>query len=147
MKKIIKHKLLTLICMLATTSLVTMSTPIVNVYAAASPAFSTGPPVTTSYQCGSGSDAVKTSIDIGCEKKGNPIMDLTFAIIKLLSDGVGLVIVASLIWASIQYIGSRGDPNSTAMAIKRIRSNVTALVLFIFAYALLNYVVPGQVLQ
>jgi hypothetical protein len=123
------------------------------------------------YQCGAGSSAVQTSIDFGC--KGdvcNPnnvhydakasyctdtsntlgadsITDMVFAIIKLLSDGVGLVIIASLTVAGIQFTSSRGDPQSTATAIKRIQSNVLALFIFFFAYAVLNYLVPGQILQ
>lgn len=74
-------------------------------------------------------------------------MDLLFAIIRFLSVGVGLVIVASMVYAGVQYIGSRGDPNANALAIKRIQSNVTALLIFIFSYALLNYVIPGQLLK
>jgi hypothetical protein len=98
------------------------------------------------YCCGS-DPAVQVSIDLGCKGKGNPILDLTFAIIRFLSIGVGLVIVGSMVWAGIQYTASRGEPQGTEEAIKRIRSNVTALVLFIFAYAILNYVVPGAVLK
>jgi len=74
-------------------------------------------------------------------------MDITFAIIRFLSIGVGLVLVGSMVVAGIQYAGSRGDPNSTAQAQKRIASNVTALLIFIFAYAILNYVVPGAFLK
>jgi hypothetical protein len=124
------------------------------------------------YQCGVGSSAVQTSINLGC--KGNAcnsnnqklykpnssyctdtsnslgsdsITDMTFAIIKFLSDGVGLVIIASMVVAGIQFTSSRGDPQATATAIKRIQSNVLALFIFFFAYAILNYLVPGQILQ
>jgi hypothetical protein len=64
-----------------------------------------------------------------------------------LSYGVGLVIVGSLTYAGIQYTGSRGDPNANAQAVKRIQANVTALLLFVFAYAIVNYIVPGQLLK
>jgi hypothetical protein len=101
----------------------------------------------TTYYCGSASYKADTSIDIGCEHHGNPIEALTFAIIKLLSDGVGLVIIASLILAGIQFTSSRGEPQATATAIKRVRANLTALLMFIFAYALLNYLVPAGVLK
>jgi hypothetical protein len=97
--------------------------------------------------CGSGKTAYHPSLDLGCSGKGNSILDLTFAAIRFLSIGVGLVIVASMVYAGLQYIGARGDPNANAQAIKRIQSNVTALLIFIFAYALINYVVPGQVLK
>lgn len=102
-----------------------------------------------SYYCGGegGNPRVQTSIDIGCAGEGNPIMDMTFAIIKDLTVGVGVVVIASLVWAGIQFSSSRGDPQATASAIKRIRSNVFALLLFFFAYAILNYVVPGAILK
>ena len=90
---------------------------------------------------------VKTSIDIGCVAQGNPIMDMLFAITRFLSAGVGLVLVGSLIYAGIQYSASQDDPNAVAQAIKRIKSVLGALLLFVFAYALLNYIVPGMVLK
>ena len=100
------------------------------------------------YVCGDNSHggAVHTEIDFGCKGAGNPIADLLFAILRFLSDGVGLVLVASMVWAGIQYTSSRGDPQATAAALRRVRANVIALILFIFAYAILNFVVPGAVL-
>lgn len=102
--------------------------------------------------CGSGQPSPKgnaymPSIDLGCRNKGNPILDVAFGIIHFLSYGVGIVVVASFIVAGIQFTASRGNPQATEKAINRIRSNVLALLLFIFAYAILNYVVPGQVLK
>lgn len=99
------------------------------------------------HACGAGSDTYVPSIELGCKGKGNPIMDLLFAIIRFLSYGVGLVIVGSLTYAGIQYTGSRGDPNANAQAVKRIQANVVALLLFVFAYAILNYLVPGTLLS
>lgn len=97
--------------------------------------------------CGGGKSAVKTSIKIGCAGKGNPILDMTFAFIRFLSYGAGLVIVGSLILAGIQYSTSRGDPQASAAAQKRIQSTILALLIFIFASAILDYVLPGQVLK
>ena len=95
------------------------------------------------HACGTGDDAYTPSIEIGCTGVGDPITDFAFAVIRFLSIGVGLVIVASMVYAGIQYIGSRGDPNAHAQAIKRVQSNVTALFLFIFGYAIINYLIPG----
>ena len=100
------------------------------------------------HQCGaSDQDPYTPAIDIGCQGKGNPIMDAIFGIIRFLSAGVGLVVIGSIIVGGIQYSGSRGDPQSTAMAINRIRSSLYALLIYIFAYAMLNYLIPGAVLQ
>jgi hypothetical protein len=101
-----------------------------------------------SYYCGSGNDKVYTSIDIGCDHKiSNPIADMVFAIIRLLSDGVGIVVIASVIVGGIQYSVSHGDPQASAAAVGRIRSSMTALFIFIFAYAILNYVIPAGFFQ
>lgn len=114
---------------------------------------------TPAGRCGSGTEAVNTSIDLGCTGDQcitdpsasyctatpghNPIIDMTFAILRLISDGVGLLIIASLIFAGIQYTFSRGEPQAAANATRRIQSSATALLIFILAYALLNYVVPN----
>lgn len=90
---------------------------------------------------------IYTTIDFGCSHKGNALLDLSFAIIRFLSNGAGLVIVGSLVWGGIQYTLSRGDPQATASAINRLRSALIALFIFIFAYALLVYLIPGLVLQ
>jgi hypothetical protein len=103
--------------------------------------------------CGGGLDdnnnayqTVKTAIDIGCKGKGNPITDAAFGIIRFLTTGVGVILVGSMIYAGIQYSSSRGDPQATAAAVTRIRANVIALLLFLFAYTLLNYIIPGAFL-
>lgn len=97
--------------------------------------------------CGS-NPSVKTSIDLGCTGKvHNPIMDMVFGIIRFLSDGVGLIVVGSIIVAGIQYSSAHGDPQASANARNRIRSSVFALLLYIFAYAILNYVIPKGFFQ
>jgi hypothetical protein len=97
--------------------------------------------------CGGPSDRVTTSIDFGCKGQGNPILDMAFAVIRLLSDGVGIVVIASMVVGGIQYTTSAGDPNAAAKAVGRIRSSLLALLIFIFAYAILNYVLPGAFLK
>lgn len=109
---------------------------------------------------GSNNAGVRTSINFGCQGQAcanggttgycsktangnNGITDLLFAVIRFLSAGVGLVVIASVIVGGIQYIVSRGDPNATGAAIKRLTSSVIALLVFIFAYAILNFLIPG----
>lgn len=97
-------------------------------------------------QCGN-NPAVGISIKLGCRGQGNPIADMAFAVIRVLSAGVGLVVVGSIVVGGIQYSASRGDPQATATAINRIRSSFYALLIYIFGFALLNYIIPGAVLQ
>lgn len=113
------------------------------------------------HQCGSGSSAVAVSVDIGCKgddclsgksptycaSDNNAITDAVFAIIRLLSDGVGLIIIGSIAYAGIQYSASRDDPQAVAAAVNRIKSSLTALLIFIFGYAILNYLIPAGFLK
>ncbi len=106
-------------------------------------------PVKTNDTCGeagSGTE-VQISINVGCVGKGNGILDLTFALIRFLSYGVGIAMVASLVVAGIQYSSSRGDPQATSKAIGRAQSTVGALLLFLFIYAILNWIIPAGLLK
>jgi hypothetical protein len=102
---------------------------------------------TSADVCGGGRNATAVSINIGCTGKGSPIADALFALIRFLSIGVGIVIVASTVWAGIQYAMARDDPQAIAKAKARIVSNLEALLIYIFAYAILDYVLPGQFLK
>jgi hypothetical protein len=94
------------------------------------------------YTCGAPPDDVKVSINFGCKGQGNATTDATFAGIRVLSAGVGLIVVGSFVVAGVQYTTSRGDPNATAKAVTRIRNSLYALLIYIFAAAMLNFVIP-----
>ncbi|HKR82327.1 MAG TPA: hypothetical protein VJR27_05025 [Candidatus Saccharimonadales bacterium] len=95
------------------------------------------------YTCGSGDNAVKVSINFGCKGQGNATTDAAFAIIRVLSAGAGLVVIGSIVLAGVQYTTSRGDPNATSKAVGRIRNSLYALLIYIFAAAMLNFVIPA----
>jgi hypothetical protein len=113
--------------------------------AAATAPCSQSPVPSGTYCCGDSNNGgpVQTSIDLGCKGTGNPILDMSFAIIRLLSDGVGIVVIASVVVAGIQFTTARNDPQNVANATNRIRASLIALLIFIFAYAILNYIIPG----
>jgi hypothetical protein len=105
-----------------------------------------------SYTCGRGEDAIKTSINLGCRGDNypgsgdvNPIVDMAFALFRFLSVGVGLVVVGSIIWAGIQYSAARGNPQATEASMKRIMSSFGALLLYLFIFAIANFLVPGGI--
>jgi len=105
-------------------------------------------PDSNTYCCGDpGSTSIQTSIDLGCKSQGTPIADLSLAIIRFLSAGVGVVIVASTVFAGIMYTTSRDNPESSKKAKQRLVGNVIALLVFIFSYAILNFLIPGGFLQ
>jgi hypothetical protein len=101
------------------------------------------------YQCGKGTKAVKTGFNFGCRGVNyggaelNPIVDIAFSIFRFLSVGVGLVVIGSVIVAGIQYSLARDNPQMTSAALKRILNSAAALLMYIFMYALANFLIPG----
>ncbi len=67
-------------------------------------------------------------------------------VLKFLSGGIGLVIVLMMVIAGIQYITSTGDPARVKAAKDRIVNAITALVLFVMAFAILSFIIPGGIL-
>ena len=98
-------------------------------------------------KCGGGGRAVTIAVKIGCRGEGNPIWDMLGAITRFLSAGVGVVVVLMIVISGIQYVTSGGNPEATQAAKKRLSNAVIALLLFIFMFAILNFLVPGGLLR
>ena len=102
------------------------------------------PATVYAFSCGGKNyKQVQTSINFGCKGIGNPVNDIVFAVLRFLSVGVGFIIVGSLMYAGIQYIFSRDDPSAVSAAKTRIQHTIIALLMYIFAYAILNFILPG----
>jgi hypothetical protein len=100
------------------------------------------------YQCGKGNKTIRVGFNFGCRGADsptniNPIVDLALAIFRFLTAGVGIVVIASVVVAGIQYTMSRGNPQSITAAISRVTNAVIALLLYIFMFAIANFIVPG----
>ncbi len=103
--------------------------------------------------CGNLDDNTKnvyTDFNFGClgpeaPDGTGPIQDLAYALIRFMSAGVGIVVVASIVLAGIQYSTSEGNPEATQSAKNRIRDAMLGLLLYIFAFSLIQYLVPGGV--
>lgn len=116
----------------------------------AAPAGSVG-----SHQCGNLNDKdenVKTKINFGClgtkaPAGTGPIEDIFFAIIRFLSNGIGIVMVIALIGAGIQYTTSEGNAEQTIKSKKRIQTIIMALFIYLFTYALLQFLIPGGIFK
>ena len=174
MKYFLKHKLRKYIIAIPLLAIVMLGgfytlTARHSVFADNASQFTLNPdPNAAQYGCGSNDPnggtqgLIKTSIDLGCQGNAsvkasptdgycnsyhNGITDMVFAIIRLLSAGVGILVVASVIVGGIQFSMSRSDPQASANAINRVRTSIIALIIYIFAYAILNFVVPGGFLQ
>lgn len=77
----------------------------------------------------------------------NPIYGRLIEVVNFLSVGVAVVAAISVAVAGLQYMASRGDPNATAASVRRLISAATAIGLYIFGWSILNWLIPGGVLN
>ncbi len=80
------------------------------------------------------------------DKNNCGIIKYLVLFINVLSGAVGLVVVGSIIYGGIQYSSAGSDPAKISAAKNRIRDSIMALLFFLFAYSILNWLVPGGVL-
>ncbi|MBW4061187.1 hypothetical protein HJC99_01275 [Candidatus Saccharibacteria bacterium] len=66
-------------------------------------------------------------------------------ILQLVALSIGGIIVLMIVIAGIQYIISAGDPGAIKSAKNRITNAITALVVYLFMYAALNFLIPGGI--
>lgn len=87
---------------------------------------------------------VNVAFSVGCRDDfSNPILAYLVALLRFLSYGVGIVVILMIVIGGIQYAAAGDNAQSVSAAKKRIVNAFTALLLYIFAFAILNYVVPG----
>ncbi len=67
-------------------------------------------------------------------------------LIKFLSAVVGIAVVISVVIGGIQYSSARDNPQAVGAAKKRITNAIFALVVYMFLFALLNFIIPGGLL-
>lgn len=85
---------------------------------------------------------------VGCTDKEK--CDFTTAFInpaiQFLSAGVGVVVIIMIIIAGIQYSSAGGDPQKVAAARQRITNALFALVVYIFFFAIIQWLLPNGIL-
>ncbi len=74
----------------------------------------------------------------------NPIVSMLKVAINTLTAAIGIIVTVVIIWAGIEYASSGGDPGRAAQARKRILNAILALIMFVFLWALLQWLVPGS---
>lgn len=96
------------------------------------------------------SSFTETKLDVECESsslnRDCPIVDLIVVGINFLAAVAGIVFVASIMISGFQYMTGRDNSGQIEKAKARIVQTLIALALFIFMYALLEFLVPGGIL-
>lgn len=73
------------------------------------------------------------------------ILDLLQIVTNTLSAVVGITIVIMIIVAGIQYSSAEDNPQKVQAARTRIVNAIIALIVFIFMFAILQYLIPGGI--
>ena len=73
----------------------------------------------------------------------NPIYATLLAIFNFMAIGVGIVVTGGIVYGAILYAASNGNAQHSQQGITIIVNSVIGLLLFIFMYAILNFIVPG----
>lgn len=84
------------------------------------------------------------SVNINQDNCGIVAYVVTFT--QFLSAVVGVVIVIMIAVGGIQYASARDNPQAVVGARNRIVNALIALVLYIFSFALLQWLVPGGII-
>ena len=89
-------------------------------------------------------NGVTTSIDFGCDKyQTDSISAIIMYVIGFMAIGVGIAVVAGIVWGGVTYARSDGDSSTAKQGMDTIRNAIIGLVLFIFMYAAADFLIPG----
>lgn len=90
-----------------------------------------------------GGCGVETTV-LGCSGAGgDPITRVFVEIFNFIAAGVGILAIAGIIMGGIQYATASGDSSKASQGVNVIVNAVIGLLLFIFMFALINWLVPG----
>ena len=107
------------------------------------------PAVSFAASCGNDKDGkpITTSIDYGCKGPGDGITQIALVAVNFLAIGVGIAVVGGIVWGAIRYITANGNAAQAQQGVSIIINAIIGLVLFIFMFAIINFLVPGGLLN
>lgn len=77
----------------------------------------------------------------------NPIFTILRGVLQFMAAGVGLAVVGGIIWGGFLFLTARGNSGQVEKGIDAIRNAIIALFLFLFMFAILNFLIPGGILK
>ena len=75
----------------------------------------------------------------------NPIFFYLKNILKFLAGGIGLAVVGGIVYGGYMYITARANAGQVEKAKVVIINSVIGLILFIFMFAILQFLIPGGI--
>lgn len=90
--------------------------------------------------------APKDCTDTELSSSNCGIIKMIITITNIIAGLAGLVIVGTLIWGGILYSSAGSDPSKVQAAKNKVVAAITALLLLVFGYAIVQWLVPGGIL-
>ncbi len=84
-------------------------------------------------------------IPLGATPDTNPIIVFMKDLLKVISGLVGLATVGGIIWGGMLYVTARANAGQVEKAKIVIINSIIGLVLFIFMFAILQFLIPGGI--
>ncbi|HET9411444.1 MAG TPA: hypothetical protein VFO38_01185 [Candidatus Saccharimonadales bacterium] len=81
----------------------------------------------------------------GSELQTNPIFIYLSAILKVVAGLAGVACVGGFVWGATMYATARANAGQTEKGRMIMLNSVIGLLLFIFMFAILQFLVPGGV--
>jgi hypothetical protein len=79
------------------------------------------------------------------DEKNCGIISYIVIITNVLSALVGVIIVTMIVWGGIQYSTAGADASKVTAAKQKIINALIALVLFVFGFAIVQWLIPGGI--
>ena len=73
----------------------------------------------------------------------NPIIAIGLALVGIITGLVAVAVVGGIVYGGFLYLTARDNSGQTQKGVTIIVNSVVALIIWIFAYALINFLVPG----
>lgn len=95
-----------------------------------------------------GDCAKKTAFSFGdCKTDDVGITCLYTEVLRFLSIAVGIAVVGGIAVGGIVYSTAAGNSSKTQKGVSIISNSILGLVLYLLAFALINFLVPGGVFK
>ncbi len=95
-----------------------------------------------------GDFADETAFSFGsCGNRNVGINCLVVEVMKFMSILVGVAVVGGIVIGGINYSTSEGNPGKAQKGITIITNSIIGLLLYIFMFAIINFLVPGGILS
>ena len=74
------------------------------------------------------------------------VIGLLKFVIWVMTAGVGVLAVGGIVWGAILYTSSGQSQENTKKGIEIIKNVVIGLLLYVFMFAIINFLIPGRLI-